>query len=456
MSLNGSGIFIVNSSGQPVVATTLIEAAVFNAFTADVATALSTALYKDGQQTPTANIPMGGFRMTGMGAGIVATDSANMSQLSNGAAVYVSTVGGTADVITLTPAPAISTYAAGQNFKWIASGANTTNVTVNVSGLGAKAVTKNGNTALVAGDIPSGSMVEITYDGTQFIISTTGAATVPVAALLKAGGTMTGDLVMSGASIIETEGAAVTAASSTNIWATDGNTVHVTGNTGITDFGTAPQAGAWMKVIFDGTPVLTQSANLNLNAGGSDITIAAGDMAFVCADTTTQMDVFVIRKSGQANIQPAGSIVQVVNTQTGAYATTSVAIPFDDTIPQITEGGEFMTLAITPTSATNKLKITVVLFGNEAANTGAQGIVALFQDATTNALAAGVIDATGAVGSAGCTFVHYMTAGTTSATTFRVRAGLESATAFDFNGLGGARKLGGVMASSITIEEIKV
>ena len=118
--------------------------------------------------------------------------------------------------------------------------------------------------------------------------------------LAVAGGTMTGDITMQGASIVEAEGAAVTAAASTNIWATDGNTVHVTGNTGITDFATAPQAGAWMKVIFDGTPLLTQSANLNLNAGGSNITIEAGDVAFVYADTTTQMDVFVIRKSGAA------------------------------------------------------------------------------------------------------------------------------------------------------------
>jgi len=59
MSLNGSGIFNVNSTGQPVVGNTTISASVFNAFTADVATALSTALYKDGQATTTARIPFG-------------------------------------------------------------------------------------------------------------------------------------------------------------------------------------------------------------------------------------------------------------------------------------------------------------------------------------------------------------------------------------------------------------
>lgn len=106
-------------------------------------------------------------------------------------------------------------------------------------------------------------------------------------------------ITMSG-SIIEAEGAAVASASSCNIWANDGNTVHITGTTTINDFATAPQAGAWKKVIFDGALTLTQSANLNLNGGGSNITTDAGAMAHVYADTTTQMDVFVTLKSGAA------------------------------------------------------------------------------------------------------------------------------------------------------------
>jgi hypothetical protein len=64
----------------------------------------------------------------------------------------VSTVGGTADVITLTPTPVITSYTVGQTFRFVASGANTTNVTVNVNGLGAKAVTTNGATPLTARD----------------------------------------------------------------------------------------------------------------------------------------------------------------------------------------------------------------------------------------------------------------------------------------------------------------
>ena len=56
MSYNGSGTFVVNSSGQPVVTGTVISSTAFNALTADLATGLSTAITKDGQTTTTARI----------------------------------------------------------------------------------------------------------------------------------------------------------------------------------------------------------------------------------------------------------------------------------------------------------------------------------------------------------------------------------------------------------------
>lgn len=271
-----------------------------------------------------------------------------------------------------------------------------------------------------------------------------------------AGGTLTGDLTMSGASIVEAEGAAVTAASSTNIWATDGNTVHVTGNTGIADFATAPQAGAWMKVIFDGTPILTQSANLNLNAGGADITIAAGDMALVYADTTTQMDVFVIRKSGTSVVTSTQKIVQVVEgTPYTTYSSTNAAIPNDDTIPQITEGYEWATVTITPTSASNRLLIEADM-GLVATNIGMHIFAALFQDSTADALAvSGCYASSGAGAVEQMRVVHEMPAGTTSPTTFRLRSGpYNSAYNMYVNGNSSGRYFYGKAAVRIRVTEI--
>lgn len=173
MSLNGSGVFNVNSIGQPVVASTLISASVFNAFAADVATALSTALYKDGQQTVTANLPMASYRHTGVGSAVATTDYARYDQVQNSASQVLSSVSG-ADTITANATPTPAAYAAGQTFRFVSAGANTGAVTLNVSALGAKAITKNGTTALVAGDIPSGAMVEVAYDGTRFQLGMVG------------------------------------------------------------------------------------------------------------------------------------------------------------------------------------------------------------------------------------------------------------------------------------------
>lgn len=173
MSYNGSGVFVINSTGQPVSASTLIEAAVFNAFTSDVATGLSTAITKDGQTTPTANLPMATYRHTGVGAASATTDYARYDQVQNSASQVLSSVSG-ADTITANATPTPAAYAAGQTFRFVSTGANTGAVTLNVSSLGAKAITKNGTTALVAGDIPSGAMVEVAYDGTRFQLGMVG------------------------------------------------------------------------------------------------------------------------------------------------------------------------------------------------------------------------------------------------------------------------------------------
>jgi hypothetical protein len=166
MSFNGSGTFVINSSGQPVVANTVASATVFNAFTADIATGLSTCITKDGQTTPTNNIPMGGFKITGLGAGTVGTDAVRLSQLQAGTSQLLA-VSGT-DTLTALGTPTVTAYATGNLFYFVAAATNTTSVTLNVDGLGAKAVTRHGSTALVAGDILTGEVCLVVYDGTRF------------------------------------------------------------------------------------------------------------------------------------------------------------------------------------------------------------------------------------------------------------------------------------------------
>ena len=145
----------------------------------------------------------------------------------------------------------------------------------------------------------------------------------------------------------------------------------------------------------------------------------------------------------------AGKVLQVKNFQTGAVNTGSTAITLDDTIPQITEGDEYMTLAITPTSASNKLRIEVAING---ASTSPDEIAALFVGTTANALNVGSRTSNGNWRQQ-INILHYMSAGATSELTFRVRAGGTSGT-YTFNGHSGGRTYGGVYLSSITITEI--
>jgi hypothetical protein len=166
MSFNGSGTFVINSSGQPVVANTVISTTVFNALTADLATGLSTCVTKDGQTIPTANLPMGTFKLTNLGVGSAATDSATLSQVQASTTKLI-TVSGT-DTITGTLSPALAAYATGQMFYFVAGATNTSAVTLNIDSLGAKSVTRHGSTALVAGDILSGEVCVVVYDGTRF------------------------------------------------------------------------------------------------------------------------------------------------------------------------------------------------------------------------------------------------------------------------------------------------
>jgi len=147
-------------------------------------------------------------------------------------------------------------------------------------------------------------------------------------------------------------------------------------------------------------------------------------------------------------------LVQVVNTTTGTMATGTTLMPNDNTIPQNDEGIELMTLAITPTHASNKLLIEVVIAAIDS-NAGNYMHAALFQDSTANALASYGGIHMGSDEAEGMAFSHYMTTGGTSSTTFKVRAGGSNSNTTTFNGRTAGAKMGGTLASSITISEMR-
>ena len=205
MSYNGSGTFNINSAGQPVVSGTVISSTAFNALTADLGTGLTTALTKDGQTTPTANIPMGTYKITGLGAGTVATDAVRLGQLQNFSTGTLITVAGT-DTITGTVSPSLTAYTAGQIFSFIVGTTNTGAVTLNIDGLGAKSVTRTGAIALVAGGMVTGQVALVEYDGTRFQLLDPNAFTdlLISGALTYGGVTLTNAVTGTGKMVLDT------------------------------------------------------------------------------------------------------------------------------------------------------------------------------------------------------------------------------------------------------------
>lgn len=80
MPFNGSGTYTL-PAGNPVVTGTTISSTTTNNTNSDIATALSNCITRDGQSTPSANLPMNSKKLTGLAAGTTAGDSVRYEQI---------------------------------------------------------------------------------------------------------------------------------------------------------------------------------------------------------------------------------------------------------------------------------------------------------------------------------------------------------------------------------------
>lgn len=276
---------------------------------------------------------------------------------------------------------------------------------------------------------------------------------------------LSGGLTMTGTQIDEAKGAGVASAGTTNVWITDGNYLHVTGNTGpITSLGTAAQAGATRTVVFDSTPTLTHNATSLILPTGANIVAAAGDVAIVRAETTANARVIgYFRADGTALVAAtasnalAGSVIQTKNVITGALVNAGTGTyTINDTAPTTSNGNAVaaLDLAITPNNASNMLQINVIV---QMSHSGSgQLVLALHQDANANAIRTAIMRSETVDKIYELTLTHYVAAGTTSATTFKVRIGCDNAGTSYLNGISNVRVFGGTLSSAMTIKEIKV
>ena len=311
MAYNGSGVFLINSAGQPVVANTVISATVFNALTSDLATGLSTAITKDGQTTITNNIPFGSNKITGLGSGTAAADAANLGQVQSTVAKLI-TVTGT-DTITGSMSPQLTAYAAGQLFYFVANAANTGAVTLNIDSLGAKSITRDGSSALAAGDINSGEVVVVIYDGTRFQMIN--------AANSFGNTTINGTLTVTGNAGFQANVSITSALSVGGVFA-------VTGAATFTANPTLSGGTANGVLYLNGSKVATSGSALTFN--GSDLTVANGDLTIATNGKKLYTNYIANNSGVNLNFDSANFLFNTgnvgINTTPSGYLANKVVI----------------------------------------------------------------------------------------------------------------------------------
>jgi hypothetical protein len=245
--------------------------------------------------------------------------------------------------------------------------------------------------------------------------------------------------------------ATVASASTTDLGSSFEASITISGTVTITSFGSSAPKGAFKFVTFGGALTLTYNAtSLKLPTSANIVTVAGDTLVAEHLGSGNWKVHSYQRVTGEVLL---GGFLQQVRYTTGTVATGTTLIPLDNTIPQNTEGDEYMTLAITPKSATSILVVQVI--AQIAVSTNTNMTTALFRDTTANALAAVPSYAPASAGAYGLPLVfnHYLTSGSTSATTFKVRVGASASATTTFNGILGTAFYNGVMSSSIIITE---
>jgi len=210
-------------------------------------------------------------------------------------------------------------------------------------------------------------------------------------------------------------------------------------------------AAAGLEVSFSGkvNTVLsaTTGAGLNIPHGAAPTSPVNGDIWTTTSGTFVRIN-GVTQSIGAL---PNGSQQDSTYAEYTANADLTTQIPLDDTIPQNTEGTQILSAAITPKTATNKVRIRIS--GAGALSSNGSFIVALYGSGA-NALGAWVINAPTTNVQVPYSFEFEHSPASLSPQTYTVRSGPTSALTLRMNGTSSARLLGGASRCTITLEEI--
>lgn len=285
--------------------------------------------------------------------------------------------------------------------------------------------------------------------------------TAVAAKVAKAGDTMTGPLTLSGAPTVNLH-AATKAYVDTGL-GTKAATAHTHAISDVTGLQTAIDGKAalahthaisdvtGLQTALDGkvVPGLVTGSGLTMATARllGRTTAATGAVEEVSTGTGLAL-------SGGTLAAAAGVVVGRAYAEYATYATLTAQIPLDDTIPQITEGTEILSVSITPKSATNRVQVRVTVHALIQDSANRTGIVAIFRNGGADAIAArsASLYAGGAQVAQGVVLEFEDVPGSTTAQTYTVRVGPTGGTMY-LNGSSSNRTLGGVQRATAALTE---
>lgn len=199
---------------------------------------------------------------------------------------------GAAGAYVLTPTIALAAYVAGARFSFIAVNANAGASTLNISGLGVKAIKRQDGAATAALDIPAGRIITVMYDGNDFqLMSLAGS-----------------DVTTSGTNATAAAASASAAASSAGTASTDAATATA------------------QAVISTAQAVIATAQAGTATTGASTATTQAGNASTSATTATTQAGI----STAQAVISTAQAVIStaqavIATTKAGASSTSAAA-----------------------------------------------------------------------------------------------------------------------------------
>jgi hypothetical protein len=147
-----------------------------------------------------------------------------------------------------------------------------------------------------------------------------------------------------------------------------------------------------------------------------------------------------------------GSVIiqrALVDSETGVI-TCSGTIPYDNSIPQNSEGTEILSGSFTPKSASSLLEMEIIVPATISATNMAT--IALFRDTTADALNA-AFERFDSANMRTIILKHYMSSWGTSASTLAVRGGGSAGTLYANGNSSGTRVGGGVLTALLRVTE---